>query len=152
MNLKCACMLKKNRKTNSGVCFATAYWRTIFPSTTNKVKISGPNRSVEITDQYFSCISVNVIYGTISKLYNKIYVGETNSRLAGRFREHIRDVMMQKKNDSGASKAVTCHFNPHSHSHLNMTICTVYTTKKPQKSLRKISSFNQVYTLSIRNQ
>ena len=85
------------KKTNSGVCFATAYGRTIFPCTTNKVKISGPNRSVEITDQYFSCISVNVIYRTSCKLYNKIYVGEIRRRLADRFREHIRDVMMWKK-------------------------------------------------------
>ena len=55
----------------------------------NTVKISGPNRSVKVTD-HFTCISTNVIYCITCTLCKKIYKGETGRRLADRFREHLR--------------------------------------------------------------
>ena len=89
------------------------------PFISNTVKISGPNRSVKVTD-HFTCISTNVIYCTACTLCKKIYIGETGRRLADRFREHLRDV---EKNNTDASKPVARHFNLPNHSHHNMTIC-----------------------------
>ena len=85
----------------------------------NMVKISGPNRSVIITD-HFTCISANVIYCITCTLCKKTYIGETGRRLADRFREHLRDV---DKNDKDASKLVARYFNLPNSSHHNMTIC-----------------------------
>ena len=85
----------------------------------NTVKISGPNRSVEVTD-HFTCISTNVIYCITCTLCKKIYIGETGRRLADRFREHLRDV---EKNNTDASKPVARYFNLPNHSHHNMAIC-----------------------------
>ena len=89
------------------------------PFISNTVKISGPNRSVKVTDQ-FTCISTNVIYCITSTLCKKIYIGETGRRLADRFREHLRDA---EQNNTDASKPVARHFNLPNHSHQNMTIC-----------------------------
>ena len=61
----------------------------------NTSKISGPKRSVKITDR-FTCTSANVIYCITCRLCNKLYIGETGRRLGDRFREHLRDV---EKND-----------------------------------------------------
>ena len=91
------------------------------PFISNLAKISGPNRSVKITD-HFTGISANVIYCITCTLCKKTYIGETGRRLADRFREHPRDV---EKNDTDASKPVACHFNLPNHSHHNMTICGV---------------------------
>ena len=63
----------------------------ICPFISNMVKISGPNRSVKITD-HFTCISVHVIYCITCTLCKKTYIGETEKRLADRFCEHLRDV------------------------------------------------------------
>ena len=60
------------------------------PFISNTVKISGPNRSVKVTDHY-TCISSNVIYCITCTLCKKIYIGETGRTLADRFREHLRD-------------------------------------------------------------
>ena len=86
------------------------------PFISSKVKISGPNRSVKVTD-HFTCISTNVIYCTLCK---KIYIGETGRRLVDRFCEHLRGLEM---NNTDASKPVARHFNLRNHSHHNMTIC-----------------------------
>ena len=48
-------------------------------------KISGPKRSVKITDR-FTCTSANVIYGITCTLCKKLYIGETGRRLGDRFR------------------------------------------------------------------
>ena len=85
----------------------------------NTVKISGPNRSVKVTD-HFTCISTNVIYCITCTLCKKIYIGETGRRLADRFCEHLRDT---EQNNTVASKPVARHFNLPNHSHHNMTIC-----------------------------
>ena len=83
------------------------------------VKISGPKRSVKITDR-FTCTSANVIYCITCTLCNKLYIGETGRRLGDRFREHLRDV---EKNDKDASKPVARHFNLPNHSKKHMAVC-----------------------------
>ena len=85
----------------------------------NTSKISGPKRSVKITD-CFTCTSANVIYCITCTLCNKLYIGETGKRLADRFREHLRDV---EKNDKDASKPVARHFNLPNHSKKHVAIC-----------------------------
>ena len=85
----------------------------------NTSKISGPKRSVKITDR-FTCTSANVIYCITCTLCNKLYIGETGRRLGDRFREHLRDV---EKNDKDASKPVARHFNLPNHSKKHMAIC-----------------------------
>ena len=70
------------------------------PFVQNADKISGPKRSVKITDR-FTCTSANVIYCITCTLCKKLYIGETGRRLGDRFREHLRDV---EKDDKDASK------------------------------------------------
>ena len=89
------------------------------PFISNTVKISGPNRSVKVTDN-FTCISTNVIYCITCALCKKVYIGETGRRLADRFREHLRDA---EQNNTDAFKPDARHFNLPNHSHHNMTIC-----------------------------
>ena len=60
------------------------------PFVQNADKISGPKRSVKITDR-FTCTSANVIYCITCTLCKKLYIGETGRRLGDRFREHLRD-------------------------------------------------------------
>ena len=86
----------------------------------NTVKISGPNRSVKVTD-HFTCISTKVIYCITCTLCKKIYICKTGRRFADRFCKHLR--VVQKKNNTDASKPVARHFNLLYHSHHNMTIC-----------------------------
>ena len=57
----------------------------------NEEKISGPKRSIKITD-HFTCTSANVIYCITCTYCNKLYIGETGRRLGDRFREHLRDM------------------------------------------------------------
>ena len=57
----------------------------------NVEKLSGPKRSINITD-HFTCTSANVIYCMTCTLCKKLYIGETGRRLGDRFREHLRDV------------------------------------------------------------
>ena len=85
----------------------------------NTSKISGPRRSVKITDR-FTCTSANVIYCITCTLCNKLYIGETGRRLGDRFREHLRDV---EKNDKDASKPVARHFKLPNHSKKHMAVC-----------------------------
>ena len=85
----------------------------------NVEKISGPKRSIKITD-HFTCTSANVIYCITCAYYNKLYIGETGRRLGDRFREHLRDV---ERNDKDASKPVSTHFNLPNRSKQHMAIC-----------------------------
>ena len=82
-------------------------------------KISGPKRSVKITDR-FTCTSANVIYCITCTLCKELCIGETGRRLGDRFREHLRDV---EKDDKDASKPVARHFNLPNHSKEHMSIC-----------------------------
>ena len=81
-------------------------------------KISGPKRSIKITD-YFTCTSVNAIYCTTCTCRNRLYNGETGRRLGDRFREHLRDV---ERNDKDAFKPVARHFNLSNHSKQHMVV------------------------------
>ena len=75
------------------------------PFICNVEKLSGPKRSIKITDP-FTCTSTSVIYCITCTL---LYIGETGRRLGDRFREHLRDV---EKDDKNASKyePVARHF------------------------------------------
>ena len=53
---------------------------TLVLSFTMRTKITGPKRSIKITDR-FSCTSANVIYCITCTLCKKIYIGETQRRL-----------------------------------------------------------------------
>ena len=90
------------------------------PFISNVKKISGPKRTVAITD-HFSCISTNLIYCITCTLCKKIYIGETGRRLGDRFREHLRDVEI---NDKDASKPVARHFNLPNQSCLSILLWT----------------------------
>ena len=110
-------------------------------------EISGPKRSIKITD-HFTCpfrlsnleclesifvrdvriilfvmkkgFNANVIYCITCNYCNKLYIGETGRRLGDRFREHLRDV---ERNDKDASKPVARHFNLPNHSKQHMAVC-----------------------------
>jgi len=84
-------------------------------------KISGPKRSIKITD-HFTCTSANVIYCITCIFCKKLYIGETGRRLGDRFREHLPDV---EKDDKDASKPIARHFNLPNHSMQHMTVCGV---------------------------
>ena len=111
---------KFNNKPGTFTCKRTRCKTCPFIS--NTVNISGPNRSVKVTD-HFTCISSNVIYCITCTLCKKIYIGETGRRLADRFREYLRDA---EQNNTDVSKPVARHFNLPNHSHHNMTICGLY--------------------------
>ena len=89
------------------------------PFICNVEKLSGPKRSIKITD-HFTCTSANVIYCITCTLCKKLYIGETGRRLGDRFREHLRDV---EKDDKNASKPVARHFNLPNHLMQHMTVC-----------------------------
>ena len=82
-------------------------------------KISGPKRSIKITD-HFTCTSANVIYCITFTFCNKLYIGETGRRLGDRFREYVRDV---ERNDKDASKPVARHLNLPNYSKQRMAVC-----------------------------
>ena len=85
----------------------------------NVEKISGPKRSVKITD-CFTYTSANVIYYTTGTLCKKLYIGETGIRLGDCFREHLRHV---DKDDNNTSKQVARNFNLPNHSKEHMAVC-----------------------------
>ena len=57
------------------------------PLIRNVEKISGPKRSIKITD-HFTCSSANVIYCITCTFCKNLYIDETGRRLGDRFREH----------------------------------------------------------------
>ena len=81
-------------------------------------KISGPKRSIKITD-HFTCTSANVIYFITCTYCKKLYIGQTG-RQGDRFRDHVRDV---ERNDKDASKPVARHLNLPNHSKQHMAVC-----------------------------
>ena len=78
------------------------------PSICNVEKLSGPKRSIKITD-HFTCTSANVIYCITCTLCKKLHVniGKTGRRVDDQFREHLHEV---EKDDKNASKPVARHF------------------------------------------
>ena len=85
----------------------------------NTDKVTGPKRSIKITDR-FTCTSANVIYCIKCNLCKTIYIDETGRIIGDRFRENLRDV---ERNDKAAFKPVARHFNLPNHSTQNMAIC-----------------------------
>ena len=90
-----------------------------FPFIYNVEKLSGPKRSIKITN-HFTCTSADVIYCINCTYCSKLYIGKTGRRLGDRFREHLRHV---ERNDKGASKPVAKHFNLPNHSKQHMAVC-----------------------------
>jgi len=112
----------------------------------NVEKISGPKRSIKITD-HFTCTSANVIYCITCTLCKRLYIGDTGRRLGDRFREHLND---EEKDNKDASKPVARHFNPPNHSKQHTAVCGLSlhqgSTESP-KPLEKIFIF-QIGTLN----
>jgi len=81
------------------------------PFIRNVGKISGPKRSIKITD-HFTCTSANVIYCITCTLCKKLYIGERRRRLGDRLREHLPDV---EKDDKDSSKPIARHFKSQCH-------------------------------------
>ena len=86
---------------------------------TSVEKLSGPKRSIKITD-HFTCTSAIVIYCITCTLCKKLYVSETGRRLGDRFREHLLDV---EKDDINAFKPVARQFNLPNHSKQHRVVC-----------------------------
>ena len=134
--------LKTNEQPGTFKCARSRCKTCLF--IVNTSKISGPKRSVKITDR-FTCTSANVIYCITCTLCNKLYIGETGRRLGDRFREHLRDV---EKNDKDASKPVARHFNLPNHSKKHMAICGLHLgTTESRKNLEQKFIF-QIGTLN----
>ena len=75
-------------------------WVLECPFVRNVQKISGPKRSIKITD-HFTCTSANVIDCITCTLSKKlIYASKTGRQPGNRFREHLLDVGKDNKNAS----------------------------------------------------
>ena len=96
------------------------------PFICNVEKLSGPKRSIKITD-HFTCTATNVIYCITCTLCKQLYTGETGRRLGDRFREHFRDV---EKDDKNASKLVARHLNLPNHSKQHMVVCGLFLNRQ----------------------
>ena len=105
------------------------------PFICNVEKLSGPKRSIKITD-HFICTTANVIYCITCTLCKKLYIGETGRRLGDRFREHPRDV---EKDDKNASKPVARHFNLMNHSKQHMSVCSLSLHQGSTESRKTLS-------------
>ena len=66
------------------------------PFICNVEKLSGPKRSIKITD-HLTCTSTNVIYCITCSLCKTLYISETVRQLGNRFREHLCDVEKDDK-------------------------------------------------------
>ena len=122
-------------------------WRTC-PFICNVEKLSGPKRSIKITD-HFTCTSTSVIYCITCTLCKKLYIGETGRRLGDRFREHLRDV---EKDERNASKLVARHFYLPNHSKQHMVVCGLSLhqgSTESRKTLEQKFIF-QIGTLNLR--
>ena len=108
--------LKNDQQPNTFQC-ARARYKTC-PFILNTYRISGPKRS-KITDR-FSFTSANVIYCITCAFCKKLYIGETGRRLGERFREHLRDV---EKDNKDESKPVARYFHLPQHSTPHIAIC-----------------------------
>ena len=117
------------------------------PFICNVEKLSGPKRSIKITD-HFTCTSTNVIYCITCTLCKKLYIGETaGRRLGDRFREHLREV---EKDDKNASKPVARHFNLPNHSKQHMIVCGLSLHQGSTKS-RKTLEQKFIFQISTLN-
>ena len=90
----------------------------------NADKITGPKRSIKITDR-FTCTSVNVIFCITCTLCKKIYIGETGRILWDRFRDKPT---RRWKKWQGRVQPVARHFNLPNHCSQHRTICGLFPT------------------------
>ena len=114
----------------------------------NGGKMSGPKRSIKITD-HSTCTSANVIYCITRTYCDKLYIGETGRRLGDRFREYLSDV---ERNDKDASKSVAGHFNLPNHWTKHMAVCGLSLHLGSSESPKNLSSLwclNNIYFLSL---
>ena len=110
--------LKTDRQPGNFQC-ARARCKTC-PFNLNTDRISGPKRSIQVTDISRVPQLMLSVYCLTCTFCQKLYIGETGRRLGHRFREHLRDV---EKDDKGASKPVPRHFNLPQHSTSHMATC-----------------------------
>ena len=119
------------------------------PFVQNADKISGPKRSVKITDPSFTRTSANVIYCITCTLCKKLYIGETGRRLGDRFREHRRDVEKDDKDASNQSRGIlisltilknTCLFAAFSYIRVPQTAAKIWSKDSFFKSAPLIST------------
>ena len=104
----------------------------------NVEKMSGPKRSIKITD-HFTCTSGNVIYCITCTYCKKLYIGETGRRLGDRFREYLCDV---ERNDKDTSKPVARHLDIPNHSKQQfMAFPYIQAVRKAAKLYNKNLSF-----------
>ena len=107
-------------------------------------KMSGPRRSIKITD-HFTCTSANVI-SCINCTYRKnLYIGETGRRLGDRFRKYLRDV---ERNDKDASKPVARHFILPNHSKQHMAACGLSLRRSESRKIQEQKFIFEVGTLN----
>ena len=103
------------------------------PFNLNTDRISGPKRSIQITDR-FSCTFPNVIYCITCTFCKKLYgIGETGRRLGDCFREHFRDV---EKDDKDASTPVVRCFNLHKILHHTWPSATFHCSMAARKAAK----------------
>ena len=76
-----------------------------YPFIHNIEKMSGPKRSIKITDQLM-CTSANIIYYITCTYCKKLYIGETERWLSDCFQEHHRNL---ERTDKDHSKPVARH-------------------------------------------
>ena len=115
------------------------------PLIRNAEKISGPKRSVNITDR-FTCTSANVIYCITCTYCRTLYIGETGRRLGDRFREHFRDV---EKDDKDAFKPVARHFNLSLTALRNTCQSAAFRYIKVAQKVAKLSKKNLSFKLEL---
>ena len=110
----------------------------------NVEKMSGPKRSIKITD-HFTCTSANVI-SCINCTYRKnLYIGETGRRLGDRFRKYLRDV---ERNDKDACRPVARHFILPNHSKQHMAACGLCLRHSESRKIQEQKFIFEVGTLN----
>ena len=114
----------------------------------NADKITGPKRSIKITNR-FTCTSANVIYFITCTLCKKIYIGETGRRLGDRFLEHLRDV---ERNDKDASKPVARHFNLPNHSWRSAAFPYTRVGPRPRLNRTLVTKWHQLVVRKVKSQ
>lgn len=99
--------------------------------TSNATTITGPKDTFKVS-QHFTCTDTGVVYAIVCTKCGDLYIGETERRLADRFREHLRLAVKQETSKS----TVAQHYNLPGHCHLDMEVAGL--THAPNTARRKI--------------
>ena len=97
-------------------------------------EMSGPRRSVKITD-HFTCTSASVIYCMTCTSCKNLYSGERGRRLGDRFQEHLHDV---ERNDRDVFKLVARRFNLPNHSKQYMAVYGLFLNLRSSESRKTL--------------